>query len=91
MLGLSVLGSTIAYVIFFDLVRRLEASQVSVVTYISPATSVVLGALLLAEQVGLGTLLGLLLIAIGVALVNGTLTARRARRAAVAAPAHPAE
>lgn len=71
LVSLSVLGSAVAYVIFFSLLRRLAASQVSVVTYVSPATSVILGTVLLHEAVGGRTLAGVALVALGVALVNG--------------------
>jgi drug/metabolite transporter (DMT)-like permease len=60
-------------VIFFSLVQRLTATQVSVTTYIIPIVAAVLGWLVLDETIGVNLLLGLVLIVIGVAGVNGGL------------------
>jgi drug/metabolite transporter (DMT)-like permease len=68
--ALGVLGSGLAYILYYYLIERGSATQVSMVTYISPAIAVFWGALLLNEPLGANTLIGLCLICSGIFLVN---------------------
>jgi drug/metabolite transporter (DMT)-like permease len=68
---LGVLSSAVAYLLFFSLIRRITATQASMVTYLIPITAVVLGALVLDERVGLNSFAGLAIIILGVWIVNG--------------------
>ena len=82
-LGLAVLSSGVAIVIYYWLLRNLHAAQASLVTYLVPVTAVFWGWLVLGERIGLVVLPGLALIMAGIYLVN-----RRPRGAALApAPA----
>ncbi len=69
---LGVLGSGLAYIIFYWLIERASASQVSLVTYLLPVTAVFWGAALLKETLGPNTFAGLILILAGIFLVNKT-------------------
>lgn len=69
--ALGVLPSGLAYVLFFVLVQRITATQLSVVSYLIPIVATLLGWLVLNEDIGLNLILGLGLIIIGVAAVNG--------------------
>ena len=68
---LGVLGSGVAYLLFFWLLRRITATQASMVTYLIPITGVVLGALVLDERLAANSFVGLVVIIAGVWIVNG--------------------
>ena len=63
--ALGVLGTGIAFVIFYGLITSIGPARAFLVTYIAPGFAVVYGALLLSEQVTVGTLAGLALILCG--------------------------
>jgi len=67
---LALVGTAFAYVIFYWLIEHVGATRTSLVTYISPVIAVFLGALLLNEALNGSTLIGLVLIIAGVALVT---------------------
>jgi drug/metabolite transporter (DMT)-like permease len=69
-LGLSILGTVVAYVIYYTLIERTSATFVSTVTYIIPINGLILGALVLGEAVTLGVLASSALILLGVLLVR---------------------
>jgi drug/metabolite transporter (DMT)-like permease len=69
-LGLTVLGTVFAYLIYYSLIARTTATFVSTVTYIIPVFGLVLGALVLSEAITGGLLLSLALILLGVMLVR---------------------
>ncbi len=70
--ALGVVSSGLAYVIFFWLVQRLEALQVSLVAYLIPLVAVLMGWLVLDERLGTNSFGGLALIVLGVFIVNST-------------------
>jgi drug/metabolite transporter (DMT)-like permease len=69
-LGLSILGTVVAYVIYYTLIDRTSATFVSTVTYIIPINGLVLGALVLGESLTWAALVSLGLILVGVLLVR---------------------
>jgi drug/metabolite transporter (DMT)-like permease len=83
--GLAVLGTVIAQIVFYRLVRDYGPSRTSLVTYLLPATALLYGALILGEPLRPTELAGMALILAGVALGSGVV--RLARRAP--APASP--
>jgi drug/metabolite transporter (DMT)-like permease len=60
--ALGVLGTGIAFAIFYDLMARVGPARTFVVTYLAPAFAVVYGALLLDESISVSTVGGLALI-----------------------------
>jgi drug/metabolite transporter (DMT)-like permease len=68
---LGVLGSAVAYLLFFWLIRRISATRASMVTYLIPITAVLLGTLVLDERLGVHRFIGLGLIILGVWVVGG--------------------
>jgi drug/metabolite transporter (DMT)-like permease len=69
-LSLTLLGTVVAYVIYYSLIERTSATFVSTVTYIIPVFGLILGALVLGEELN-GLLLGsLALILLGELLVR---------------------
>ena len=69
-LGLTLLGTVVAYVIYFTLFERTSATFVTMVTYIIPVNGLLLGALVLNEQLNVTMLGSLALILLGVLLVR---------------------
>ena len=69
-LALTVLGTVVAYTIYYLLVERTNATFVSTVTYIIPVNGLILGAVVLGEALTVNLLLSLGLILLGVLLVR---------------------
>jgi len=67
---LTILGTVVAYVIYFTLIERTSATFVTMVTYIIPINGLMLGALVLNEQLNATVLGSLVLILLGVLLVR---------------------
>jgi len=72
---LGVLGSGVAYMLYYRLIADVGATTSSFVTYLIPVFGVTLGAVLLDEELGLNVLVGALLVVAGIALAE--LSARR--------------
>jgi drug/metabolite transporter (DMT)-like permease len=69
-LGLTILGTVIAYILYFTLIERTSATFVSLVTYIIPVSGLVFGALVLDEALKVNMVGSLALILLGVLLVR---------------------
>jgi drug/metabolite transporter (DMT)-like permease len=82
--ALAVIGTALAQIILYRVLRSDGAAKVSLVTYLLPATALVYGVLLLGEPLTWEELAGMALILGGVALGSGAV--RLARREPVAAP-----
>jgi drug/metabolite transporter (DMT)-like permease len=80
MLALTILGTALAQLILFQILRLHGSRRLSLVTYLMPGFAIVYGALLLDEPVTAAALGGLALILAGVALASGS-TLLRSRSA----------
>jgi drug/metabolite transporter (DMT)-like permease len=69
-LGLTILGTVLAYIIYYALIDRTSATFVSTVTYIIPIVGLTLGALVLDEPVTANLLISAALIIAGVLLIR---------------------
>jgi drug/metabolite transporter (DMT)-like permease len=69
-MGLTILGTVLAYVIYYALIDRTSATFVSTVTYIIPIVGLALGALVLDEPVSANLLISTVLIIMGVLLIR---------------------
>jgi drug/metabolite transporter (DMT)-like permease len=67
---LGLLGTGIAYLIYYLLIQRTKASQMSLVTYLLPITALIYGAWFLKEPISIYSLAGFTLIVAGIVLVN---------------------
>jgi drug/metabolite transporter (DMT)-like permease len=83
---LGLLGSGLAYLVFFRILGRWGATRTSMVAYLLPVYGIALGALVLREPIDARILIGTALVIGGVALVNSRYGSRPlfARRAASA-------
>lgn len=77
---LGVLGSALAYIGYYDGIRKIGATRSGVFIALNPLTAVVLGALLLGEQLTLSMCLGGGLVLTGIYLCNKPLAPMRKRR-----------
>ena len=83
MLWLGLLGTGIAYLLYFYLINTWGSTRSSLVTYAMPVIGVALGVSFLAEPLDARMMLGTLLVVAGVVLVNRKSVARQQIRRAV--------
>jgi drug/metabolite transporter (DMT)-like permease len=69
--SLGLLASAVAYLLFYWLIQRITATQASMVSYLIPIWAVLLGSLVLDEDLASTSIGGLALIIVGVWVVNG--------------------
>jgi drug/metabolite transporter (DMT)-like permease len=74
--GLGVLCTAAAFIVFFALIAEIGPARATVITYVNPAVAVLLGALVLSEPLTLGMAVGFPLVLLGSYL--GTTRSQRA-------------
>lgn len=79
MLALAVLGTALAFILYYYLLENAGATYVSMVAYVIPVFGVILGVLLLNEPLTREMVVGCGLILFGVMIVNGLLNGIHAR------------
>ena len=78
-LSITVLGALctgLAYVLFFRILARAGATNISLVTFLVPVSAILLGWLFLGESLGAVQLLGMAVIGLGLAMIDGRLLRR---------------
>ena len=80
-LGLAILATAVAYILYFRILATAGATNLLLVTFLIPVSAVLLGMLVLGERLAPNHLLGMALIGLGLAAIDG-----RAWRAIRAAP-----
>ena len=75
-LGLALVCTAVAYILFFTILKRAGSTNISLVTFLVPVSAMILGAALLNEQITTGHILGMLVIGIGLALIDGRIPAK---------------
>ncbi|MEL6436317.1 MAG: DMT family transporter [Pseudomonadota bacterium] len=80
--GLAVLSTSIAYIVYFKLLATAGATNLSLVTILVPVSAILLGVAILGEALFARHLIGFALIGVGLALVDGRLFARLRRATA---------
>ena len=78
MLALATVSTAVAYVIFFEIMRKAGGGNAILVTFLVPVSAVLLGILVLGEALAPRHLAGLLVILLGLALIDGRLLAKAA-------------
>ncbi len=71
LLALGIVGTGVAYLLYFRLIRNVGPTRAVLVTYLLPCTAVLWGVLLLHERVGWNTVAGLALVLVGITLTLG--------------------
>lgn len=70
-LYLSVFGTVVTFTTLFWLVKHIEAVLLSLITFLTPIVAVLLGAIVLGEQLGAHTFVGAGLVLMGILVTNG--------------------
>jgi drug/metabolite transporter (DMT)-like permease len=70
-IGLAGLSTALAYIVFFQILRRSGATNVMLVTLLIPVTAILLGVLVLGEKISLHEIAGALVIASALLLIDG--------------------
>ena len=71
LVGLSVLCTALAYVLFFKILASAGATNVSLVTFLVPVSAIVLGIVWLGETLSFNNIVGMICIVIGLTLIDG--------------------
>lgn len=75
-LGVALLSTALAYFIYFRILASAGAVNLSLVTFLIPISAIVLGSVFLGESLGLRDVLGMALIGVGLAAIDGRLLRR---------------
>jgi len=70
-LGLAALSTALAYIVFFQILRRSGATNVMLVTLLVPVTAILLGAFVLGEHISVREIIGALVIGSALLLIDG--------------------
>lgn len=68
---LALVCTALAFVVFLDLIKEAGPTRSTIITYVNPAVAIVLGVLLLDEEVTTGMLVGFPLILVGCVVAAG--------------------
>jgi drug/metabolite transporter (DMT)-like permease len=71
LLGLSLWGTAVGFAVYYHVLEKMNASELSMVTYLIPIFGIALGVIVLGEQLSWNVYLGCALILLGVMTVNG--------------------
>jgi drug/metabolite transporter (DMT)-like permease len=83
--GLGLLCTAAAFMVFFALIAEVGPSRATVITYVNPAVAILLGALVLSEPLTLGMAIGFPLVLAGSVLGTSRVAAAKAQSAEKAA------
>jgi len=72
-IGLAVLSTSVAYLIFFRILARAGAVNILLVNFLVPVSAILLGVFILAEELTTEQVIGMAFIALGLALIDGRL------------------
>jgi drug/metabolite transporter (DMT)-like permease len=76
--GIALICNAMGYVLYFAILARVGATNLLLVTFLLPASALLLGALVLGESVTSRAVAGMALIGLGLAAIDGRLLRRRA-------------
>jgi drug/metabolite transporter (DMT)-like permease len=82
--GLALLSTSLAYVIYFRILATAGATNLLLVTFLIPVSAIILGAAFLAERLEANHFIGMAVIGIGLAAIDGRIVKmlRRSRKRA---------
>ena len=76
MFGLAVLCTSFAYIVYFLILERAGATNISLVTFLVPLSAIILGVLVLGESIFIKEIIGMTLLGLGLAIIDGRLFQR---------------
>jgi drug/metabolite transporter (DMT)-like permease len=74
--GIGLLSTALAYVLYFRILAAAGATNLLLVTFLIPVSAIVLGTLLLGEHLASRDFVGMALIGVGLAAIDGRLVGR---------------
>ena len=72
-LCLAALCTSLAYILYFTILKRAGATNIVLVTFLAPVSAILLGIAFLGEALGIHHIVGMATIAVGLALIDGRL------------------
>lgn len=72
-IGLALLCTSLAYILYFTILKRAGATNIVLVTFLVPASAIFLGIAFLGETLDIHHVVGMATIALGLALIDGRL------------------
>jgi drug/metabolite transporter (DMT)-like permease len=76
LMGTAILSTALGYLIYFRVLARAGATNVLLVTFLIPVSAILLGTLILGEQLAARHIVGMAAIAIGLAAIDGRVMRR---------------
>ncbi|MFC4238293.1 DMT family transporter [Thalassospira xianhensis] len=76
-LGIAAFSTALAYILYFQLLKRAGASNLLLVTFLIPVSAILLGVLFLGETLALRQIGGMAVIGLGLAVIDGRLIRRK--------------
>jgi len=76
-LGIAAFSTALAYILYFQLLKRAGASNLLLVTFLIPVSAILLGVLFLGETLALRQVGGMAVIGLGLAVIDGRLIGRK--------------
>ncbi len=76
LIGIALLSTALAYLIFFRILATAGATNLALVTFLIPVSAILLGSLTLGEQLEIKHFAGMAMIAAGLAAIDGRLPAK---------------
>jgi drug/metabolite transporter (DMT)-like permease len=73
--GLAVLCTSLAYILYFTILKRAGATNIVLVTFLVPVSAILLGMTFLGERLDIHHVIGMATIGLGLALIDGRLVA----------------
>ena len=77
LLGIGLLSTAVAYLLYFRILASSGATRASLVTFLVPVSALLLGGVILGERLPLRALPGIALIVLGLAIIDGRLLPRK--------------
>jgi drug/metabolite transporter (DMT)-like permease len=71
LIGIALASTVLAYLIYFHILAKAGATNISLVTFLVPVSAVFLGAVFLSESLSSNTIAGMLVIGLGLAAIDG--------------------
>jgi drug/metabolite transporter (DMT)-like permease len=70
-LGLAIICTALAFIVFFALIGEVGPVRATVITYVNPAVAAVVGVVLLDEKITVGMIVGFVLVLLGTVIATG--------------------
>nr|WP_319388054.1 DMT family transporter [uncultured Cohaesibacter sp.] len=80
LVALALLSTAVAYILYFHILAKAGATNVLLVTFLTPVSAILLGTLILGDHLTAVHLAGMVMIGLGLMVIDGRLTGRFLRQ-----------